>query len=136
MFIYKIILEPVLPLDIWSYRDAPKIGKDDAFLIWENFPFEEPEIFEEEPELGPPPHIIFGNLRNRLLLMLSYRGKDRFDVTLCESRGQNWQKEDLDRSDIRQLLNTFWESEELVKTIKREFEERKRGVWRWLFRKS
>jgi hypothetical protein len=121
-------------MDIWSFRDAPKIGKDDAFLIWETFPFEEPEIFIEEPELGPPPHIIFGNLRTRLLLMLSYRGKDQFDLTLCESQGEFWKKEDLDRSSIRLLLNTFWDSEVSDKQIKREFAAQSSSIWSWFSR--
>lgn len=139
VFIYRIILEPEHPLDIWSYRDAPVINLDDAHFIWETFPFEEPEVFEEEPELGPAPHIVFGNLQNRLLLMLSYRGKGNFDVTLSESKGKRWGKENVDRTGIRNLLDTFWNSERSMKAIKLEFCEKQsffRCLFSWIFRRS
>ena len=122
MFVYRIILEPAFPLDIWNYRDAPVINQDDAHFIWETFPFEEPEIFIEEPDLGPPPHILFGNLGNRLLLLLSYRGNGHFDATLAESKGTYWMKEDLDRRSIRQMLDTFWLAEQSPRKIKQEFQ--------------
>ena len=138
MFIYRIILEPKFPLDIWSFKDAPVINQDDAHFIWETFPFEEPEVFIEEPELGPPPHILFGNLRSKLILMLSYKGDGNFDLTLAESKGESWQKENIDRRGTRNMLETFWEAEESVKVIKREFVEKKSFLSRFLdrFRKS
>ncbi|MFK7969309.1 MAG: hypothetical protein AB8F95_03030 [Bacteroidia bacterium] len=121
MFIYRIILEPALPLDIWSFKDAPVISQDDAHFIYETFPFEEPEIFEEEPELGPAPHIVFGSLRNSFLLMLSYKGKGHFDLTLCKSLSEHYVKKGLDRQATRNLLDRFWQSEDSIKLIRSEF---------------
>ena len=138
MFIYRIILEPEFPLDIWSFKDSPVINQDDAHFIWETFPFEEPGVFVEEPELGPPPHILFGNLQSKLILMLSYKGGGNFDLTLAESRGESWQKENIDRRGTRNMLDVFWQAEESVKIIKREFVEKKSRL-KWFldrFRKS
>ncbi len=128
MFIYKIVLELNLPLDIWEYRTAHPIPLDEALWIYDGFPFEEPAFYQQYPEDGPPPNILFANLKNRCFLIVQYQGKGTHNLLLAESNGKFQLTNGHSIQEVKNAIKVFWQGQKNYRQLCRDFSRR----FKWL----
>ena len=124
MFIYKIVLELNLPLDIWEYRTAHAIHLQEALWIYNGFPFEEPTFYEAYPEDGPAPNILYANLKNQCFLIVQYEGNGIHNLLLAESNGQFHLTNGHSIREVKNAIEVFWRGQKNYKQLYRDFSRR------------
>ncbi len=120
MYIYHIILEFDLPLDTLKFRTAPALEVREAIWMVDSFPFEEPSYFEQFPDEGPPPHILFVNLKSDCFLLVTYEGDDHFSLTCGEDMGKHQIMSELEKQDLKEALTLFWSQDYSFKELCKE----------------